>query len=170
MAYRLPETSFGNFRFALKSTYIDQYTIDDGLGGIQQYAGHFDRVYGNLARWRALGNIDWNWGAFNIAYQAQYVGQTKIGYANGSLGPSASTDGLYGPADPVYHYGAYVYHNLAFGYNLEPINTLVQLGVDNLTDKQPPIFYQNNVINANTDTSTYDPIGRFFWGKITVKF
>jgi outer membrane receptor protein involved in Fe transport len=112
------------------------------------------------------------------------VGKTRIGYEAGGdssascttacypngLGPSASTDGQYGPADPVYHYGSYVYHNLSFGYNLEPINTMVQLGVDNLTDKQPPIFYQNNVINANTDTSTYDPIGRFYWAKVTVKF
>ena len=57
-----------------------------------------------------------------------------------------------------------------FGYNIEPINTLVQVGIDNLTDKQPPIFYQQNVLNANTDVSTYDPIGRFYWGRVTVKF
>jgi outer membrane receptor protein involved in Fe transport len=57
-----------------------------------------------------------------------------------------------------------------FGYNIEPINTLVQFGVDNLTDKQPPIFYQQNVINANTDVSTYDTVGRFYFARVTVKF
>jgi iron complex outermembrane recepter protein len=46
----------------------------------------------------------------------------------------------------------------------------VQFGVDNLTDKQPPIFYQQNVINANTDVSTYDTVGRFYFARVTVKF
>ena len=49
-------------------------------------------------------------------------------------------------------------------------NTLVQVGVDNVTDKQPPIFFQQNVINANTDVNTYDTAGRFYWAKVTVKF
>ena len=47
---------------------------------------------------------------------------------------------------------------------------MIQFGVDNLFDKQPPIFYQQNVANANTDVATYDPIGRFFFAKATVKF
>ncbi|MGH8121733.1 MAG: hypothetical protein ACREPT_03080, partial [Rudaea sp.] len=65
---------------------------------------------------------------------------------------------------------AYVYHNVSVGYNLEPLNTSVQVGIDNITDKTPPIFYQNNVINANVDVNTYDTVGRFFWAKLTVKF
>ena len=169
VSYRLPETPFGNFRVGLKATYMQQYSIEQG-GSVQQYAGHFDRVYGDLPRWRALGNVDWNWGAFNVSYQAQMIGSVKIGYANAGLGPSASADGLYGPENPVYYYGSYVYHNISFGYNLEPINTMIQLGVDNVGDKQPPIFYLQNTINANVDTSTYDPIGRFYWAKVTVKF
>jgi hypothetical protein len=158
----------GNFRVGVKATYIQKYNVDD-----QGYAGHFDRVYGNLPRWRGLANVDWNWGAFNVAYQAQYIGALKIGNPEG-LGASANAD----PGAPgedlfigqPYHYGSYIYHNLSFGYNLEPLNTLVQLGVDNLADKQPPIFYMQNVANANTDVSTYDPVGRFYWAKITVKF
>ncbi|MBS0566296.1 MAG: hypothetical protein JSS59_02640, partial [Proteobacteria bacterium] len=44
------------------------------------------------------------------------------------------------------------------------------VGIDNVGDRQPPILYQQNVANANTDVNTYDTIGRFFWGKITIKF
>jgi len=40
----------------------------------------------------------------------------------------------------------------------------------NLTDKLPPILYQNNVINANTDVSTYDTIGRRFFLSVSQKF
>jgi outer membrane receptor protein involved in Fe transport len=62
------------------------------------------------------------------------------------------------------------YHNASLGYNIEPINTFVQVGVDNIFDKQPPLLYLNNVINANTDVSTYDLVGRFYRGSVTVKF
>jgi outer membrane receptor protein involved in Fe transport len=170
VAYRLAETAAGNFRFALGATYIEEYNIDPG----QHLAGHFDRTYGNLARWHGLGNIDWNMGPFQASWQARYIGHVTIGYANAGLGPSANADpGVPGEdlyLGQPYHYGAYVYHNVNFGYNIEPINTLVQFGVDNLTDKQPPIFYQQNVINANTDVATYDTVGRFYWGRVTVKF
>jgi outer membrane receptor for ferrienterochelin and colicin len=171
--YRLPETSFGNFRLGLAATYINEYDVENG-GQTQGVAGHFDRTFGALQRWRGLGNVDWNLGAFNASWQIKYIGKTTIGYANSSLGPSANAD----PGAPgedlylgqPYHYGAYVYHNISFGYNIEPINTMIQFGVDNLFDKQPPIFYQQNVANANTDVATYDPIGRFFFAKATVKF
>jgi outer membrane receptor protein involved in Fe transport len=78
---------------------------------------------------------------------------------------------LYAPAGAsVYHYGAQVYHDVSVGYNIEPLNTTVQLGVDNLSDKQPPLFFQQNVINANTDVNTYDTVGRYYFAKVTVKF
>jgi hypothetical protein len=32
--------------------------------------------------------------------------------------------------------------------------------MQNMFDKLPPIFYQNNVTNANTDVQTYDTLGR----------
>jgi len=35
---------------------------------------------------------------------------------------------------------AVVTHNLAFGYNIEPINTRIDVGIDNVGDKQPPLF------------------------------
>ena len=40
----------------------------------------------------------------------------------------------------------------------------------NLNNRVPPIFYQNNVINANTDVSTYDTIGRRWFVGIEQKF
>ncbi|MEP6940081.1 MAG: TonB-dependent receptor [Rudaea sp.] len=168
VSYRLPETPFGNFRVGMQTTYIEKYNITQN-GLTLGYAGHFDKTFGNFARWRALGNLDWNWGAFSASYQARYIGRVNVGFAGPEFGgSSANVDGLY--ANSPYPTGAFVYHNVSFGYNIEPLNTLVQVGVDNISDKQPPIFYQNNVINANTDTSTYETVGRFFFGKVTVKF
>ncbi|MHB8680307.1 MAG: TonB-dependent receptor plug domain-containing protein [Rudaea sp.] len=168
--YRLPTTPFGNFNFAGKATYIGEYNV--ALPGFTQHvAGHFDKTYGNFARWRGLFNVDWNMGPWSASYQARYIGHITIGYANSTLGPSASADGLYTPAGAsIYHYGAQVYHNVSAGYNIEPLNTQLEIGVDNLSDKQPPIFFQQNVINANTDVNTYDTMGRYYWAKVTVKF
>jgi outer membrane receptor protein involved in Fe transport len=42
--------------------------------------------------------------------------------------------------------------------------------VDNVFDKQPPLMFQNNTINANTDVNTYDTIGRYYWMNVNVKF
>ena len=64
---------------------------------------------------------------------------------------------------------AKTYLDLVLGYTF-PTNTTFRLGVDNLTDEEPPLLYQNNVINANTDVSTYDTIGRAYWASLVQKF
>jgi outer membrane receptor protein involved in Fe transport len=40
----------------------------------------------------------------------------------------------------------------------------------NLSDEQPPLLYQNNVTNANTDVNTYDTLGRRYAISATYKF
>jgi outer membrane receptor protein involved in Fe transport len=176
--YRVPEISFlpGNFRVGFQTSYVAKYDVTQA-GFTQGVAGHYDRSYGNIARWRALANLDWNWGPWSAGWQARYIGKVKIGYPCADLGPSAAAgdepgpDGCYpSAANAVLNYGSITYHNVHVGYNVEPLNTLVEVGVDNLTDRQPPIFFQENVINANTDVNTYDTVGRFYWAKVTVKF
>ena len=44
------------------------------------------------------------------------------------------------------------------------------MGVNNVGDKQPPMLYANNTLNANTDPSNFDLMGRYYWGRVTVKF
>jgi outer membrane receptor protein involved in Fe transport len=61
------------------------------------------------------------------------------------------------------------YVDFTVGYEL-PTNTRIQAGFLNLTDKQPPLLYQNNVLNANTDVSTYDVLGRRYFLSLTQKF
>uniref|UniRef100_A0A0S6YW06 TonB-dependent receptor n=1 Tax=Mizugakiibacter sediminis TaxID=1475481 RepID=A0A0S6YW06_9GAMM len=169
--YRLPETRFGNFALTFDSTYIAQYDVDvaPGLGvPVQHIAGHYDRDFGNYARWRALAGVVWNMGAWDASWRIRYVGPLSVGSRDPSQRKSA--DGS--PAFPAVQvpYGAQVYNNFSVGYNIEPINTRVDVGVDNAFDKQPPLFFQNNVINANTDVNTYDTVGRYYWARVTVKF
>jgi outer membrane receptor protein involved in Fe transport len=43
-------------------------------------------------------------------------------------------------------------------------------GIQNAFNRQPPLFYSNNVTNANTDVSTYDVLGRRWYVGFTQKF
>jgi outer membrane receptor protein involved in Fe transport len=175
--YRLPTTEWGNFVVGLDGSYIQAYNISQG-GFTQHLAGHYDKTYGNFARVRGLATLDWSMGPFMANWTTRYIGPITVGYANFALGPSGvGGDGLSNsdpynpnPIGPVLHSGAVTYHNASFGYNIEPINTFVQIGVDNIFNKQPPLLYQTNVTNANTDVFTYDVVGRFYRASVTVKF
>ncbi len=173
--YRLPATAWGNFVLGFDGTYIQEYNVAQG-GFTQHLAGHYDKTYGNFARVRALATLDWHTGPFSANWTTRYIGPIKVGYANGGLGPSGvgggSQSNAYNPnpIGPVLHSGAVTYHNASLGYNIEPLNTFVQIGIDNIFNKLPPILYQTNVTNANTDVYTYDTIGRFYRASVTVKF
>jgi len=173
--YRLPETAWGNFALGFDGTYIEKYNVVQG-GSAQHLAGHYDKTYGNFARVRALATLDWNMGPFSANWTTRYIGPIKVGYVNGGLGPSGvgagSLSNAYNPnpIGPVLHAGAVTYHNASLGYHIEPINTFVQVGIDNIFNKLPPLLYQTNVTNANTDVYTYDTIGRFYRASVTVKF
>jgi outer membrane receptor protein involved in Fe transport len=173
--YRLPTTEWGNFRFGVDATYIEKFNVAQP-GFTQHLAGHFDQTFGNFSRVRALASIDWTLGSFSANWTTRYIGGVTLGYANAGLGPSGVGPGPGSDPynslvnSPVQHYPSVTYSNFSAGYNIEPINTFVQVGVDNLFDRQPPILYQNNVLNANTDVNTYNTIGRFYRASVTVKF
>ncbi len=159
----------------MDASYIQKYNIEEP-GFTQHLAGHFDKTFGNFARVRALATLDWNMGPFIANWTSRYIGRITTGYANPCLGPSASKNDSSGCSDYInlatasIHSGAVTYHNASVGYNIEPINTFVSLGVDNIFDRQPPLLYLNNVLNANTDVSTYDLLGRYYHASVTVKF
>ncbi|HEX6832149.1 MAG TPA: TonB-dependent receptor [Rudaea sp.] len=178
MHYRLPQTPFGNFRIGLDASYIDKWNVSQG-GFTQHLAGHYDKTFGNFSRLRAVGALNWDMGAFNAQWKSRYIGPLTLGYANQCIGPSAAAGDSavgcdnykgYATGHSILHYGAVTYHDLTFGYNVEALNLALQLGIDNLFDRQPPILYQNNVLNANTDVATYDTVGRFFHASATLKF
>lgn len=168
--YRMPETSFGTFRFGLDATYTAQFNqlIRDPQGngtGTIYAAGQFNRQLGNYARWRGLGTLNWELGNFDASWTARYI----HGFDLGTLRPGGdSADGTI--PNVVVGYGASTYHNLQVGYRIEPINARVELGVDNVFDKQPPILFQNNVTNGNTDPVTFDTVGRYYFARFSIKF
>ncbi len=157
--YRLRTDSAGDFQFSLDGTYIDKYDSDPGTGApVIHVEGTYDRQYGNIAQWRALGAVGWAFKGFDVLATVRYIDSLVL----------HDPDGLIDNA-PDLPIPSKTYLDLVLGYTF-PTNTTFRLGVDNLTDEQPPLLYQNNVINANTDVSTYDTIGRAYWASLVQKF
>jgi outer membrane receptor protein involved in Fe transport len=163
--YALPETQWGRFNLAFDTTYLERYNIDTGDTVIHM-AGRYNSAYGNYARWRGRGQIGWKLGSWDATWTTRYIGKIQVGSTD--LSQNMSADGQ--DKGVVLNYGSYMYHSLQLGYDMSDANLRFDLGVDNLTNKQPPIMYQNNVLNANTDVNTYDTIGRYYWMRATYRF
>jgi len=198
--YKLPEFSFGKVSVGLNATYLKYFNEQTSPGtsaNVTYYdAGHFmpfgsaqaaacPGASGNclFPRWKGQGYANWQNGNWDASWRLRYIGRFQLG----SKSPSqdvfpegqCSYNGQPNPAGGVYQctingaelkYGATVYNDVSLGYNIEPLNTRVEFGVNNLFDKQPPVLYANNTLNADTDPSDFDLIGRYFWGRVTVKF
>ena len=175
--YRIPETPIGNFAVNFQSTYLDRFADDPAPGTpgdfTQEFAGHYSTgasalPNANFSRWKALAGLNWNLGPWSAVWTVKYIGKYTVGHANLSYNESACQSNS--PPGCELKYGATVYHNLTAGYNIEPLNMRVDVGVDNLNDKQPALLFQNNVLNGNVDPNTFDTVGRFYWARLSVKF
>jgi outer membrane receptor protein involved in Fe transport len=181
--YKLPRFSFGQFNVGVNATYLKYYeqVTAPGVAGSVTYenAGRF-LPYGSaqaaacpdnvgvclFPRWRAQGYADWQQGNWSAQWRLRWIS----GFSNGGAAGSIYDTFPNGESGTILHYGSTMYSDVSLGYNIAPINTRVDFGVNNLFDKQPPMLYGNNTLNANTDPSDFDLMGRYFWARVTVKF
>jgi outer membrane receptor protein involved in Fe transport len=181
--YKLPQFSFGQFNIGVNATYLKYYSQETspGVAGniTYQNAGRF-LPYGSaqsaacpdnvgvclFPRWRAQGFVDWQMGGWSAQWRMRYIHKFSNGGAAGSIYDTFPD----GNSGTVLHYGSTIYNDVSLGYNILPINTRVDFGVNNIFDKQPPLLYANNTLNANTDPSDFDLMGRYFYARVTVKF
>ncbi|GGA33833.1 TonB-dependent receptor [Dyella nitratireducens] len=167
--YNFNAGDYGKFNLSLASTYMQRYDVDTAPGDsavpVTHCAGSYCSVYGEFPRWRGLATLNWNKGPWSASWTMRYVGRTRVGSTDLSQGYSADENipGI------VHAIGAYVYHNISGSYTLAKYHTTISAGIDNLSDKQPPMFYQWGS-NGNTDAYTYDLIGRYYWMRATVSF
>lgn len=157
--YALRNTPAGDFNISLDTTYIDSYeSIASDGASPQEVAGTFDRQFGNYAKWRGLFALGWAMGDFDGLLTVRYIHSLQVLDPDGAPG-----------VDPPLDIPSVTYYDLTVGYTF-PTETKLQIGAINLGDKDPPILYQNNVLNANTDVSTYDTLGRRWYVGLTQKF
>jgi outer membrane receptor protein involved in Fe transport len=185
--YRLPAFSFGQFDLTVGATYLSQYKIQTApdeagnqvLNAVGEMGGNGSSLssacpFSNsgtcfFPRLRGQGTLNWQLGPWDASWRMRYLSPFKLGSPDPSQDFSAAS-GFARNNPLVLHYGAIVYNDFTVGYNIEPINTRIDVGVDNVFDKQPPILYNNNAPEANTDPNDFDVMGRYYWGRVTVKF
>jgi iron complex outermembrane receptor protein len=100
--------------------------------------------------WRSTLNARWKHELWSAAYSARFIGDTTEIYKSEALAINSVT-----------------YHNISAGYDFN--NGLkTKVGINNLTDKQPPVSLTNT--NINFDQNTYNAIGRFMYVQLNYDF
>lgn len=162
--YALRNTPIGSFQFTTDVTDTFSYLSIAAPGAApQQIVGTYSKQFGNYARYRGLASASWAGFGAEALISAQYIHHLNV------TDPSVLGLTAAGAPYPPLYIGSVMYWNGSVGYNFVT-KTKVLLSIQNAFDKQPPIFYQNNVTNANTDVSTYDTLGRRWLVSFTQKF
>ena len=160
LKYALRNTPVGAFHFSADATHVNSFSNSPGGGAATvQYAGVYTRQFGNDAKWRGLLSAAWSFQGIEALVTEQWIGKLTI--PNGD--PNAPA-----PLNTTLDIPNIYYTNASLGYNF-PTKTFIQVGMDNVFNRQPPIFYANNVTNANTDVATYDVLGRRWYISFTQK-
>ena len=177
---------FGNG--SLSSQELSATTTFVGATGANTTVGGTPKQRGTL-------NLAWNSGDWSATWSMEYIGHmiedcngtyTFFGVSPASAPgfvktlvknrctgqPTPSAPGSF-PFDgdakvPTNHLGATVYHDVGVTYHADSVNTDFTFGIRNLFDKQPPISmsaFANSFLPA-----FYRAPGRFFYGRIGVKF
>lgn len=157
LAYRGIETEFGLFDASVEATYIDEYDKIQADGSVIPHAGRFlDDQDGWFGRWKTNFTLRWAWQGFSANYQARWIKSAEESYQDQITGEvlDRTVDGR-------------TYHDLQAGYRFADTGLSVRLGVNNLTDKEPPLSLDG--FNDNTDVRTFDTVGRFFYGEMTYR-
>ena len=175
--YRLPQFAFGQFNIGLQATYMSQVkiqtvpgsdtnTVLQGAGVMGWFGSGLQSVCpfsaGGMCfypRVRGQLSVDWQLGPWSAGWRMR--GTSPFRMADSPAGRSIEN---------LDRYGTYIYSDLNLGYNIQPINTMVEAGINNVFDKQPPFLGGGRSLNSNTDPADFDTIGRYYWARVTVKF
>lgn len=139
------QTTLAGLKTAVNATvsYLDKYQVTPFAGAEAiEYAGYQTGGNGSFPHWRANASISLIDDAWQLHWNMQYIGTADdMNAVAGDLGGRI---------------GSVVYHHLQGAYTLN--SWTLTAGINNLFDKEPP--FVKSWTDANTDTMTYDLLGR----------
>lgn len=133
-------------------TWVNSYKRIYPLTGAIELAGTANG-FEVFPEWRWQSNIGLNGDDWSFNYKIRFIGETTD-----RLQSAVAT------ADAVAEQT--VYHDVVGTYTFGVAT--VSVGVNNLTDQDPPYFH--SAFNANTEPGTYDVIGRRVFGNVVFRF
>ncbi len=172
--YRIDAGSMGKVILDLVGTHVNSFVTQPLPGG-----GSYDCVglWGSTCNaptpvWRHVMNTTWvsPWAGLDITARWRYIGHSDVDRS--SSNPLLSA--LY--YQQTAHIPAYSYIDLSASMPVAS-GVTVRLGVNNLTDKNPPLVLNgtysdcpNTTCNDNTWAGTYDALGRYIYAHVSAKF
>ena len=167
-AYSFDFAANQSLRLALAYTHLDQLEQEplegeppqDNLG---QLASGQERLGAGFEH-RANASVTYGIGDFTGVWRVNYMSSMKDTLDENS------------PALPPQfnNVDAYTYHDLQLRYDFGADQQYnAYLGIDNVFDKEPPVINQlgaSHITGTETAADTYDPIGRFLYGGVVLKF
>lgn len=138
----------------LNMTYLNKYVVNPFPGGAPIYFdGFIGGGNGGYPKWRGYGVLTAEKDGISATWSTQWIGKaTDFNASAGDIG---------------YRTPNVFYHNLQLAFAIDE-KTRFQIGADNLFDRKAP--YIQSFTDANTDTMTYDLLGRRFYAGFRTAF
>ncbi|MCL4410244.1 MAG: TonB-dependent receptor [Gammaproteobacteria bacterium] len=147
------DTEFGNWDLMLSVAKLEEFketsTLADGSTLEDDRTGR-SILRAAYPEWRSSFNVQWRKNDWYANYSWRHIGDT--------------TETFQGDERSI---GSVFYHNAAVAYEFGNGLT-ARVGMNNITDKQPPTSLVN--ININFDINTYNPVGRFTYVQLVYNF
>jgi iron complex outermembrane recepter protein len=176
-SYRVPLPRLGFMSFSLQGTRLESLQIAplrDRPG--YDCSGYFgDKCGAPNPRWRHALQATWAapWSGLEIALRWRYIGQVAAEETSGNPQLSATVPG-------AARVPGYNYLDLSASLALSR-HVLLQLGINNLLDKEPPLFVGADCplvsaapslssCSGNTFASPYDVLGRYLFAHLSAQF
>ena len=140
-------------------SWLDSFatTAEDSVGAEDQWAGTVGvNVGGSLPEWKSNLHVSYAWGDLTVGAGWRYIDSMLDANKNW---------------DPVFKIPETNYFDLDASYEFSSGSLRglrIGLGVENLTDEDPPIFPSQ--VQANTDSSQYDVFGRRYYASLRYSF
>ncbi len=152
--FRAPPTALGVVKLDWQSNWLLDYRLHDvGQAGFTQYAGTFPGLasVGSYARLRSRATLSLDHGPWSFEWTGRFISGARV------LG--AAPDAPFSKAPDIFYQDIEASRRLA--------GVTLMAGIDNLADQRPPTLVDGT---TNTDTSTYDVLGRVFWARVGFAF
>ncbi len=158
LIYRIP-TDIGNFRYSFEATWLQKYNTIQPDGSIITGKGVYD--LGVYPDWKFNTTLSYGIKGFAIGFNVRFVNGFKE-----CEGDICTPDPDTGEIPPQRNVDSWVSGDVFASYQLAWDWGLTDLsaGINNIANATPP-FIDNGFL-ANSDASTYDYIGRYFYFRL----
>lgn len=149
---------YGALRWNVAATWLEKYkTQTSSADPVYDYAGSIGSTTATaFPKWRASISTSYTLGAMNVQLTSRWIDKMINAEVVTGGSPATNTGTK-----------ATWYHDLAASYNMAKGVTL-RGGISNLLDQKPRLFSPN--VQANTDPSTFDVLGRRYFVGVNARF